>query len=566
MTVEIKVLPGQLPVPDAGPSYSHEEKKRGAIFTKGSVVSFMLDLIGYRATEPLHEMRLIEPSFGSGRFLLAAVTRLLASWRAHTAGEDHRQLLDAVKAVELDLGSYMIFRSELKSYLRTTGFSEAEAEDLVAAWLIHDDFLSVELEAADFVVGNPPYVRQELIDPHLLAVYRAKFTTMVGRADLYIAFIERSLDLLKEEGRLSFICSDAWVKNDYGRALRKKVSKGFHLHTHIDMYGVNAFEVSVGAYPSITVIERGQKSLTRVARAKSAEAGHLGELLEALDNPEGKASAPTVLSLQDVTDGQRPWLLSMHGSILLIRDLEARFPTLEQAGCRIGIGVATGADKAFIGPYATLDVEDDRKLPLATNKDINGVQIEWTGKGIINPYREDGSLVDLAEYPRLAAHLERFRAELEGRHTARATAPARWYKTIDRISPHLTWENKLLIPDIKGNGDAISYDPGTLYPHHNLYFVTSAVWNLRALQAVLRSGIAHLFVDAYSVKIGGGYLRFQARNLRRIRVPQWNDISHDDRETMVLAGESGAKLGAPLLERIYGLETGALGFMGEGSK
>ena len=83
----------------------------------------------------------------------------------------------------------------------------------------------------------------------------------------------------------------------------------------------------------------------------------------------------------------------------------------------------------------------------------------------------------------------------------------------------LRHEPKLLIPDIKANGDAITYDAGNFYPHHNLYYITSQQWNLRALQALLRSGIAYLFVAAYSVKIGGGYLRFQAQNLKRIRIP-----------------------------------------------
>ena len=83
--------------------------------------------------------------------------------------------------------------------------------------------------------------------------------------------------------------------------------------------------------------------------------------------------------------------------------------------------------------------------------------------------------------------------------------------------------------------------------------ITSQQWNLRALQALLRSGIAHLFVAAYSVKIGGGYLRFQAQNLKRIRVPYWHDISPDDQHHMIHLGEAGEKLPVSLLARIYGM-------------
>ena len=62
-------------------------------------------------------------------------------------------------------------------------------------------------------------------------------------------------------------------------------------------------------------------------------------------------------------------------------------------------------------------------------------------------------------------------------------------------------------------------DDGEFYPHHNLYFVTSTVWDLEVLGGLLLSEVANLFVGAYCVKMRGGCYRFQAQYLRRIRVP-----------------------------------------------
>jgi hypothetical protein len=78
----------------------------------------------------------------------------------------------------------------------------------------------------------------------------------------------------------------------------------------------------------------------------------------------------------------------------------------------------------------------------------------------------------------------------------------------------------------------VVYDEGHYYPHHNLYFVTSSSWDLLALQAILRSSIARFFVANYSVKMRGGYLRFQAQNIRRIRLPHWEQISALQREQL----------------------------------
>ncbi|KAB1658149.1 Eco57I restriction-modification methylase domain-containing protein [Pseudoclavibacter sp. CFCC 11306] len=541
-------------------AYGYEEKTRGAIFTRASVVEFMLDLIGYTDDKPLHRMRLLEPSFGGGRFVLLAADRLLRAWR-RTSETDPLELRSALRAVELDADTFSAFHETLQAYLIDQGIADSAARQLADSWLHHEDFLlGNETGAFDFIVGNPPYVRQELIPNDLLHVYRSTYPTMVGRADLYIAFMERSLDLLADGGTLSFICADAWTRNDYGRGIRGKIARGYALTHYVDMYGLDAFEVQVGAYPSITVITRSKSALTRVAHARSVGSSYLrGLSSNLLSEQPGSADVLTL----DAVRGASPWLLSVSPKVAVITELESRFPTVVESGCRIGIGVATGADKAYIGAFEELDVEDDRKLPLATNKDMSSGVLHWSGKGVINPWRDEGGLVDLADYPRLAAHLEQFRAQLSRRHTAKGDVERKWYKTIDRITPSLMHKPKLLIPDIKGNGDAIAYDPGTLYPHHNLYFITSTTWDLRALQALLRSGIAHLFVAAYSVKIGGGYLRFQAQNLKRIRVPHWNEIGTEDQTEMRRAGEAGKKLPTALLERIYQLSPGTLTFLEE---
>lgn len=76
------------------------------------------------------------------------------------------------------------------------------------------------------------------------------------------------------------------------------------------------------------------------------------------------------------------------------------------------------------------------------------------------------------------------------------------------------------------------FEEGKLYPHHNLYFVISDEWDLRALQAVLLSALTRLFVATYSTRMRGGFLRFQAQYLRRIRIPPWDDVPMALREEL----------------------------------
>ena len=95
------------------------------------------------------------------------------------------------------------------------------------------------------MVGNPPYVRQERVPEPLLAEYRRRFATLFDRADLYVPFLEKSLDSLEPGGVLAFICSDRWMKNRYGGPLRALVARQFHLRYYVDMVDTPAFHSEV---------------------------------------------------------------------------------------------------------------------------------------------------------------------------------------------------------------------------------------------------------------------------------------------------------------------------------
>lgn len=533
-------FPGLCPITEAVDrlALAGDVDARGAIFTRSEVVEFLLDLTGYTTDRPLHTLRLLEPSFGMGDFLLPAIERLLAAWKS--AGDERRPveaLANCVRAVELHTDTFTKTQLSVIELLVQRGITSPQARELANVWLIQGDFLLADLPGEfDVVIGNPPYVRQELIPDVLLAEYRDRYTTLYDRADLYIPFIERSLLALVDKGCLGFICADRWMKNRYGGPLRKLVSEHFHLKMYVDMVGTPAFHSDVIAYPAITVIARQHGSTTRVARKPPIEAEALRALAHELVSGKGPGKKNGVQVVDRVASGAEPWILDSADELVVMRKIEATFPLLEDAGCKVGIGVATGADKAFIGPFNELDVEDDRKLPLVMTKDIQDGTVNWRGLGVINPFAENGGLVKLSEYPRLRNYLEARKEQIAVRHCAQKS-PANWYRTIDRITPAIVAMPKLLIPDIKGEAHVV-YEDGQLYPHHNLYYVTSESWDLRALQAVLLSSITRLFIATYSTKMHGGFLRFQAQYLRRLRLPLWHDVPEAVRAALICAAHS----------------------------
>jgi hypothetical protein len=520
------------------------DAERGAVFTRPEVVDAILTLAGYTADRPLHQLRLLEPSLGAGDFFLRALDRLLAAYRrcggAPSGALD--ALRPALRGVEIHPASLARARDAARLHLITWGARPRVADALCDAWLRADDFLLAPIDGGfDVIVGNPPYVRQERIPAPLLAEYRQRYTTIYDRADLYVPFFERGLRLLLDNGRLAFICANRWMKNKYGKPLRAMLAQGFHVEHAIDMEGTDAFHTEVMAYTSITVIRRGEGRELRIARRPEVSAASLDRLVTAMlsDTP---TIDPRVFVLHGATASDAPWILEDTGPLALLRRLEQDLPTVEQAGLKFGIGVASGADKIFVGDYESLPVEDERKAPLVMAPDLQDGLIRWRKKGIVNPFEPDGSLASLARYPRFAAYLRGHQERLAARYVAKRSGDG-WYRTIDRIDPQLTRTPKLLIPDIKGQATVV-YDEGRYYPHHNLYYVAQCpaaghdpedTWDLRALATVLRSAIAVLFVASYCVKMSGGFLRFQAQYLRRIRIPRWRELTPAQRDALLAA-------------------------------
>ena len=512
-------------------------EERGAVFTRREVVEFILDLTGYTTTSALHKKRLLEPSFGEGAFLLVAVERLIDSYKLHAPkhADPVADLRESIRAIELHRKSFIETRLKLRNLLREKGIASAVTEILLDAWLIQGDFLLTDFPFHfTHIVGNPPYVRQELIPAVLLAEYRHRFDTLYDRADLYIPFIEKSLKLLEPRGSVGFICSDRWMKNRYGGPLRKMVAKDFHLKYFVDMVDTDAFHSEVSAYPAITVISREISETTRIAHRPQVDKDTLVKLSHDMRTRSLKPNS-IVHEVSGIMNSGEPWILESFDQLVVLRRLEASFPTLEEAGCKVCIGVATGADKVYVGEYGELDVEKDRKLPLVMTKDILAGKVEWKGMGVINPFTDDGDLVNLKKYPKLAAYLNRHKAVICNRNVAKRNSD-RWYRTIDRITPTITHMPKLLIPDIKGEANIV-YEEGKYYPHHNLYYVTSDTWDLKALQAVLLSDITRLCITTYSTKMRGGYLRFQAQYLRRIHIPHWKDVPEKIKAKLRAAAE-----------------------------
>jgi len=469
-------------------------KKNDEIFTNFATVQYLLDEVGFVDKINLSKTKLLEPASGDGSFAMEIVMRLYRSSQQFEF-DFIEALNNNIRFIELKKENIRKLQINIEQLLEKLGYNSTILSSQI---FINANYLMVHtLAKFDCIVGNPPYIRHELIDKNLKIIYKEKFSTFKYRADLYILFYEHSLNLLGNRGKLAFICSNRWLYNQYGEPLRAKIAKEYHLKKLLNIENSRVFENQVIAYPAIISIENKKGTQTLYCEENSKN-----------------------IDFKKLTFQKKKTPIDSHWQNLFL-DYNLKNNSLigiEEQGFKIGIGVATGADNIFIIKKSQdIDIEESRLLPIVKSNALKGDRINWDKSFIINPY-EGGELCNLEKYPKLKAYFHKHKKRLQQRYTAQKN-PLKWYKTIDKIKPELLTQPKLLLPDLTKNL-FLHIDRGKFYPHHNLYYITHKdEEKLRLLATVLMSDFVKNQFNQIGIKMNGGVVRFQAQTLKKLRIP-----------------------------------------------
>ncbi|MGN0852148.1 MAG: Eco57I restriction-modification methylase domain-containing protein [Kiritimatiellia bacterium] len=474
------------------------------------------------------KMRVLEPSCGEGAFVIPLIEKLIAEvedWR------DDR-LRDYLRACDISTNSIECVKGKVAALLSAAACPDDTIKELLSAWFICDDFLLADFGLKfDVVVGNPPYIRFDDIEASRQQQYRNLYSTFSERCDIYVPFFEKSLSLLSECGVFSFICTNRFVRSSYGKRLRRFIADKFHVALYLNMEHAQPFEEQVSAYPAIYVIDR-----------KIGDCTYSGTLDDAsedsLKTVRTRTKSTGLSKFDKWYRGDSVWTTTDRREKLESEQIACRYPTIEESGkgtC-LGIGVASGADDVYLNPQLNAPIEKDCLIPLVASEDIRRGSIVWEDRFMLNPYdpSDDSKMLDLSQYPEAASYFNTHSEKLKSRYCAKKH-PDSWYRTLDRIRYDVWSKPKILLPDIQIGGNVALDENGQFYPHHNVYWITSDVWNMRALCVLLRSTFVTDQIRRYSVQMRGGSIRYQAQNLRNVHIPAWDSLSEYDVSLLVSA-------------------------------
>ena len=195
----------------------------------------------------------------------------------------------------------------------------------------------------DAVVGNPPYVRQELLSS-IKPCLQEHYQTYHGMADLYVYFYERGVEILKPGGRLAFVVTNKWMKAGYGEPLRKFFGEKTWVEQVVDFGHAKQFFKDADVFPCFLVVRKPNEETRPVAGRVCVIPRDLVRIEDLKDQVLGNG-----VYVEHGRLAGEPWQLEPSSVAALIAKIRSKgIPLAEFLKAKPCYGIKTSLNEAFL--------------------------------------------------------------------------------------------------------------------------------------------------------------------------------------------------------------------------
>ena len=526
----------------------------------------------------LKSLRIVDPACGSGVFLIMAFDFLKAELGrvndkiavmegriGHYGKSDTQDLFDPDSEIltnnlfGVDVNSESIEIAKLSLWIKTARrgkvldslsgnlrVGDSLIEDSNFAYLDHaftwaDAFPHVFAEGGfDVVLGNPPYVRQELFSS-LKPYLQKRFESYHGVADLFTYFFERGLRLLKPGGRLGFISSGTFFKTGSGKPLRDYLRREAILEGVVDFGDLQIFE-GVTTYPAILTMKRG-----------AAPTGHNLRFWDVDTLPDTNFQAAWEAASEPYPQadlGEDSWELENPTFRALREKIKTGRQTLKDVYGSPLRGVVTGLNEAFVIDRATkdrlcaLDPQSAQILkPFLEGKDLKRWRAEPRDLWLIFTRRG----TDISAYPAIKSYLETMRGALEpkpkdwkpsktnDKWPGRKAGSYKWFEIQDTIDYHKKFTGPKISYPHFNDARNFSFEQMGAFSNDKSYLIPS---DDKALLGLLNSRVLWFILSSMSPPVRGGFHELRVQYVEKLPIPSWNESA---RAKLAAASEQASK-------------------------
>lgn len=403
---------------------------------------------------------------------------------------------------------------------------EPEIEKKVKPFSWKNAFPAIFKEGGfDCVIGNPPYVRQELLSD-FKNYFQRHYKVYHGVADLYSYFFEKGIGLLKENGLFGIIVANKWMRANYGEPLRKWL-KQQNIYQIIDFGDLPVFQTAT-TYPCIIVAGKTGPETEIEPFAVNMKSLQF-ESLEDYVNDNKQQFCQKQLN-------DNGWNLGTEGEQELLKKLQnTGVPLGEYVKGKIYRGVLTGLNVAFVIDEATknqLIAEDGKSAeiikPFLAGRDIKRYEVLKSNKYLIFTRRG----IEINKYPAIKNYLTQFKSQLMpkpkdfqgGEWKGRKPGKYCWYEIQDAVDYYEEFEKpKIIIPAIV-KAASYTFDTNDFYSNDKTSIIPI---DDKYLLGILNSKATDYFFKSIGATRQGGYFEYKPMYISRLPIPDANQDVHD---------------------------------------
>jgi len=544
-----------------------KRKKDGIFYTPEYITKYIVEnTVGkYLEEHPdkLDSIKILDPACGSGAFLNQAHSFLMNEYKVryeekllakekkgeaitlfdYNPAENNRSiLLNNLYGVDLNDESVEI--SKLSLWLKTARKDEPlqslDNNLKVGNSLIDDpevagdkafdwdkEFKDIMKDGGfDVIVGNPPYVRQELIK-EIKPYLKNHYDVYTGIADLYVYFFERALKMVKDGGYFAFIVSDKFTRANYGKPLRKWLTENYTIVEYVKSFGDQVFE-GVTVDPCIIIIKK-EKPTTK---SELIVSNYIGiNQVKSFKMPQ---SALTT----------KPWNFVSKKVLDLKAKIESKGTKIKDIeGIHINYGIKTGFNEAFIISKAKRDelVKADPKSveiikPLLRGRDIKRYSYEFANLYLINAHNGYVSNTGLKinpinvkkDYPAIWNYLVQLNNDTDGKLEKRTDQGTHWSNLRNCAYLEEFEKPKIIYPEF-GYRFAGYFDKSGYYLLDTSHFIIASQFELAILNSSLSKWYMHLILPS----LGSKGMRFKPTFVQQIPLVMPSDKGKEQLKSSV---------------------------------
>ena len=574
-----------------------ERKRLGEFYTPVEVIDYILTTVGYTFNHSIESKSLLDPACGSGGFLVRATRRLIARFLVKFGKVDKNELRDPKNWKEiisrlssdeariiletiqehihgLDINPFACHIAEMNLLFQTIDLYQKlsekykgyklrrfkiyrtdslEKETQKQIWdYIHRTFLEEQEEIRkiknrrfDFVVGNPPYVRVQLLDKQTRKYLTENYETAFSNFDLYVVFIERGLSWLNRDGKIGYITSNQFVNREYGKKIRKYILENSEIMSMVDFARTKVFQ-DVTNYPIIIILKRGKSTKNRFkfVRVKKEKPDLIQDIFLHLKEKEHHSQYFDIFQVIQ-NELKDPWQFSPKKESRLLN-------RIDNIGTRLGdisnilLGIQTGKDSLLIGKIAKkvskkvvqfasredrAQVEQALLKPLLRGREVRKWILNFSGSYVLCPHHsKNGRFQPIAEkelrrkwtdtYNFLKNNERKIRnrqwfgknaeQSQEIRYSLMYYEQAKFFDSAKILTPALTNKNNFTIDE---NGYFFVLGTAGVYG-----IIPDDTVNINYLLGILNSKVSEFYLMSICPIKQGGYFQYSKKYLERLPI------------------------------------------------